>query len=680
MKRMWWFSVVIARCLLWLCCCVVDGHLLSQPEVDTHMQLQEQLISEHNDSAYVQRVMRLAKSAEMRSYMRPDLDACEDFYAYSCGNWPKINPANAAKPRETNFQQQLANGYGHKQQRLLEQPQDEDNDDEAVLKIKQFYASCLRFRQTPHPRYRQQLREIVAEFGRMPVLERQDEEWDQDEFDWLSTVAHIKHKYGLNILLLLQQAPNPQNKTESRIYVGQPPKLIVEPDRGAVARRIARQLSEHLSVEETLAYSTAQEIAQLEMLLAKGMSSLPIGSLALPRSTVELAYGDKFNLTRYVELALHRPLLPGETLYEHVASYQKHLKSIVTQTPPHVLANYIFQQLLQSFYYEHSSSVVAHCLSRARENFPGLLNNMAYRHYGDAATLSDIDSVWLQIKRSFHDTLESSTTDWLSIATRSVLLEQLNDTRLLINGHANVNFSERYSQLELEPQEYLLNMRTVLSYNTQFATPLFSPTVPIYDALENVVMLPVSLLQPNFLWSRFYPRALRYGSLGTIIANELAHIFDRKYGWDEASLAEYRNRKTCFKFQYERLRIDGEYLPPTDLQDGNIADNTAVQLAYHAYRNYLANLAPSAFKTETLPQLSHSLQQLFFISYAQLYCNDANEQFRDYQSLLVAGTPNALRVNGALANFKAFSSTFKCANETPLNPSRKCLMYAISLN
>ncbi|EDV94320.1 GH20472 [Drosophila grimshawi] len=103
MKRMWWFSVVIARCLLWLCCCVVDGHLLSQPEVDTHMQLQEQLISEHNDSAYVQRVMRLAKSAEMRSYMRPDLDACEDFYAYSCGNWPKINPANAAKPRETNF-------------------------------------------------------------------------------------------------------------------------------------------------------------------------------------------------------------------------------------------------------------------------------------------------------------------------------------------------------------------------------------------------------------------------------------------------------------------------------------------------------------------------------------------------------------------------------------------------
>ncbi|XP_064549973.1 endothelin-converting enzyme homolog [Drosophila montana] len=672
MRRMW-FSVVSCA-LLWLGC--VRSHLLSQPEVDTHIQLQEQLISQHNDSAYVQRVMRLAKSAEMRSYMQPELDACDDFFAYSCGNWPKINPANAAQPRETNYQQLLAHGYQHKQQRLLEQPADPDSDDAAVLKLKQFYASCLRFRQTPEALYLQQLLEIAAEFG-LPGQQRPDE-----EFDWLATVAQIKRKYGLDIILLLQQAPDPHNKTQSRLYVGQPPRLVVEPNRGAVAQRIAVQLEQHLGVEAALARRTAQEIGDLEMLLAKGMSSRPIGPLALPRSTVELtnAYAPTLNLTRYVELALQRPLQSEETLYEHVVSYQVHLLVVLAQTPPHVLANYIYHKLLERFYYDRSAPVVGQCLANTRQLFPELLNNMAYRQYAAPATLSDIDAVWQQIKLSFHNVLESSGTDWLSVATRSHLLDQLNATRLLINGHADVNFTERYKQLELKPQDYLFNQRAVLAHSTQLATPPSLPTVPTYDPEENRVLLPVALVQPNFLWSRFYPRALRYGSLGTILAEQLAHSLDRRAGWDAATLAEFGKRKACFRHQYERLRFAGEYLPSTELQDDNIADNTAVQLAYLGYKNYLTNLASSALITEHLPQLSHSPQQLFFISYAQLWCNDANEQFRDKQSLLAAGTPNALRVQGALANLDAFASAFGCASETPMNPAQKCHMYAPNLN
>ncbi|XP_034484717.1 neprilysin-2 [Drosophila innubila] len=661
----------------------VEGDLLSlsQLKLDTRIQPQEQLISQHNDSAYVQRIMRLAKSAEMRSYMQPELDACDNFFDYSCGNWAKIHPANDAQPRETNYQQLLTNGFHHKQQKLLEQPADVDIDDPAVLKLKQFYASCLRYRQIPQSLYRQQLLEIASEFGHMPALGS----GETKDFDWIATVAKIKQKYGLDIILLLQESTDPHDKSQKRVYVGQPPQIIVEPNIRSTEKHISQQLEQHLGLQPDVAEVKAQEIVELEILLAKGMVNRPLGVLAQPRNTSELfkVYDTKLNLTRYVELSLQRLVPAEELLYEHVPTYHAHLIDVISKTPTQVLANYIFYKLLENFYYDQgTSSAVGQCMESCRKQFPELLNQLVYRHYGDAATLTDIDFVWQQIKRSLTDVIEGSTMDWLTVETRSQLLQQLNATRLLINGHANVNFTEIYSNLVVN-QTYLDNLRAVLRYRQRHMLATFTEAttlVPFYDEIDNLVTLPVSLLQPNFLWSRYYPRALRYASLGAILAQQLSHSFDNHSAWDSQSKAEFGKRKACFKHQYERLRYAGEYLPPSELQDENIADNTALQVAYHAYMDYLGNLASSALSTEKLPQLALSPKQLFFVSYAQLWCNDANEQFRDKQSLLATRTPSTLRIHGALTNFAAFASTFGCSSDDRMNPSQKCHMYAINLN
>lgn len=653
MKGLWiWFALW----LLWVNVSVTagQGHLLDK--LDTHRQLKVQLISQHNDSVYVQRVMGLAKSAEIRSYMQPQLDACEDFFTYSCGNWAKMNPANAVRPRETNYQQLLASNYKHKQQRLLEQPADEERDDGAVLKLKLFYASCLERVNLPSHRYRRQLAEIVAEF----------EQKTGQDFDWLTTVAQIKRKYGLDILLRLQESPDPHKPNQTRIYVGQPKQEEVMPEH---EEQVAHQLEWQQGLQPEEALSRAREILEFERLLAKGMSNRPIGVLAQPRSAAEL--GDVFNLTRYVELALPRPLLPEELLYEHVPSYLVHLKALLTKTSPQKVSNYVFYKLLQRFYFELGEQVVPKCVFSCRQLFPELLHQMAYRQYGNAGALNDIDTVWQQLKKSFRDMLENSTTTWLSAATQELLLAQLNATQLVLDGHADFNFTEHYQQLELKPDDYVGNLRAVLSYGHPV-----SRAAPV----ENAVVLPVELLQPNFLWSRFCPRALRYASLGAILAQQLVHLFDNRAGWDSTSLEGHRKRKACFKHQYERLRYDGEYLPPSEQQNDNIADNVAIQLAYDAYASYLGNLTTPELWLETLPQLNFDPQQLFFISYAQLWCNDANEQFRDKQALLATGIPNALRVQGALANFAVFARTFGCASGTRLNPDHKCHMYSIALH
>ncbi|BFF90445.1 endothelin-converting enzyme homolog [Drosophila madeirensis] len=653
-----------------------QGHLLSQPALELRIQAQEQLISQHNDSAYVQRLMRLSKSAEMRNYMQPELQPCDNFYDYSCGNWAKINPANTANPRETNYEQLLLKGYHHKQQRLLQRSADAAIDAEAVLKLKEFYASCLHYRETPLPVYRQQLLEIVAEFGHMPALALPGQQWPADEFDWVATVARIKRKYGLDIMLRLQVTP-------AAIYVGQPQQIRPQPNRLGRAASIREWLIWNLGVERELAETTSLEITNMEDLVARYMRDIPVGVLARPRTAKELdeLYLPVYNLTKYVELVLDRPLNPNDTLFEHVPSYQAHLLDFVASVSPQMHANYIFYSLLEHFSYEWAGSVVDHCMSKARRLFPELLDNMVLREYGDAATLSDIEAVWQQIKRSFRDMLESDTADWLPLGPRSQLLDQINATRLLVNGHADVNFTQTYEGLQLKPRDYLHNLRAVLSHDSlktkMSAAPL---TAPSYDAVEKRVLLPVALLQPNYLWSRYYPRALRYGSLGTLLAHELAHSIEDVSHWDHSSMMAYRKRWACFKEQYGRLRLNGEYLPKSDLQAENIADNLAVQVSYHAYSKYLQELAPSALSSEQLPQMAQSPRQLFFLSYAQFWCNDSQERFRDRIALLVSYTPNALRVLGALSNLEAFQRDFACSGGSPMNSSPKCQLYGLSMD
>ncbi|XP_017083171.2 neprilysin-4, partial [Drosophila eugracilis] len=605
------------------------GHLLAgQPAIDLRIQAQEQLISQNNDTAYVQRLMRLSKSAEMRSYMHPEVEACDNFYEYSCGNWPQINPANDAYPRETNLEQLLVKAYRHKQQRLMEQPANEETDDVAVLRLKEFYASCLLFRQTSEDLYQRRLQEIVAEFGRMPVLSPLGQEWPGEEFDWLNTVAQIKRKYGFDIILLFQL-------TADRIYVGQPKQILRKASPQAAADVIADQLERHLGVDPKLAKTTAREIADFENLISISMFSYRVGSMSIlrPLNGSDEHDFETANLTRYAETVLDRELGANETLYEHVPSYLKGLAVLMADFEPHVVANYIFNELLKHFYYERSGSVVEQCVSRVRALFPELLDNMVFKQYGDADTLSDINGVWQQIQDSFRGLLQNSSADWLTSETREQLMEQLNTTRLVINGYADVNFTQRYELLKLEPRDYLHNLKTVLNQQSLRAK-VKTETSMTYNPVEKIVLLPVALLQPNFLWSRYYPKAVRYGSLGILLAQQLAHSLEDASKWDGKSFAEYAKRKACFKEHYGRLRLNGQYLPESDLQAENIADNLAIQVAYHAYKRYLGELDPSFLGSESLPHLNLSSRRLFFLTFSQLLCNDADENFRDKQSLL----------------------------------------------
>lgn len=116
-------------------------------------------------------------------------------------------------------------------------------------------------------------------------------------------------------------------------------------------------------------------------------------------------------------------------------------------------------------------------------------------------------------------------------------------------------------------------------------------------------------------------RVFNYGALGTLIGHELSHALDTtgrkldkngqlKKWWHNSDLDAYHKRTVCFEQEYNSLGVNGAIT-----MSENIADNVGLHLSFKAYKN----LREKALN-KIVPHLeSFTKEQLFFISYAQVY-------------------------------------------------------------
>ena len=124
-----------------------------------------------------------------------------------------------------------------------------------------------------------------------------------------------------------------------------------------------------------------------------------------------------------------------------------------------------------------------------------------------------------------------------------------------------------------------------------------------------------------------------------------------------------------YVYYYQKLR-------KTEAQSENIADNGGLRLAYAAYEKWQQqkSMHTSPYPEE-LPLLNYSNKKLFFISYAQFWCNDVHPRYRGYRANVDNHVPSQLRVIGSLSNFEQFAKAFNCTKGSPMNPVDKCQLY-----
>ncbi|XP_028897597.1 neprilysin-4-like [Zeugodacus cucurbitae] len=651
-------------------------------------------------------VLRLSKAAEMVNYMHPQMDPCDDFYRYACGNWQEINPARFSDGK-TGIFNVLKNAYNRRVVRWMRKPK-RSNESDMDRKVKYFYESCLN-KTDLRKNYRQKLLSVLEEFGGMPALK--GSLWQVNKFDWLEVVAVILRKYGKQIILGADVFADLTNNEVNRLYLGQLDKLVTP--RAAeyyAVLAVARQMEMHtvLGMSLPLASKTAIEIVDFERRLAEGKIDADKGFGMEDKAQLTLLevmtdnYKPTLNFTHFVNVWLGHPyVLP---VYEYVEPYINNLRRVIEETPKEVVANYIMWELLQDFRIEANDSDEKHrnrCVERTKRYFVKYVDHIVYQQLftKNKQIYTEIQMLWFELKNVFRDLLQSEGNNWMSESTRNKALEKLSAMSMEINSYDQENFEKLYDALVISTDSYFENVVNILELRGRnYRLRLLEPPkldegetlsfTPAYAAEYNKVLIPVAFLQPRFLWDSAYPSTLKYSTIGFIIAHEMAHGFDaisRKYDargnlknwWDRTSTEDFAKRKECLKQQYSGYRYNGRKLPKTNAQDENIADNVGVRIAYNAYQQWMRQHDDNStlLQYERLPKINLSPKQLFFLSLAQVWCTDVNRNWREILIATDVHAPEEVRVIGMLSNFEEFAKEFQCEPSARMSPKRRCVIY-----
>ncbi|CAE1271871.1 MMEL1 [Acanthosepion pharaonis] len=174
-------------------------------------------------------------------------------------------------------------------------------------------------------------------------------------------------------------------------------------------------------------------------------------------------------------------------------------------------------------------------------------------------------------------------------------------------------------------------------------------------------VFPAGILQPPF-YDEQYPLSMVFGAMGAVVGHEFTHGFDNrgaqydkignlKNWWTQKSMENFRKRSVGLKKQYAKFPI---------------CKNSECDL--HAYKKYVKD---HNIKTMTLPGLSYTSDQLFFVGFAHIWCRKIQPKALIHQLLADPHSPAIARVILTLRNSEAFSTAFNCKKDSPMNPTIK---------
>uniref|UniRef100_A0AC34Q1X1 Uncharacterized protein n=1 Tax=Panagrolaimus sp. JU765 TaxID=591449 RepID=A0AC34Q1X1_9BILA len=217
-----------------------------------------------------------------------------------------------------------------------------------------------------------------------------------------------------------------------------------------------------------------------------------------------------------------------------------------------------------------------------------------------------------------------------------------------------------------------------------------------YQPELNSITFPAAILrQPYF--DPEWPSSVNFGSMGVIAGHELTHAFDSSgtqwdgtgqlYGWmDNVSQISFNNMTNCVANEYSKFcPLDQQSYAPNCINGQqtvgeNVADNGGIHSAYRAYRNAI-NYAGSEplLPGDLISQFTHD--QLFFLSFAQVWCQAPPSPSSLYRQILVdPHSPSKYRVFGTIKNYPGFKNAFHCPTGATYSPTDHCNIWISDVN
>ncbi|XP_046579706.1 neprilysin-like [Haliotis rubra] len=666
-------------------------------------------------------------ASRLSSVMDASVNPCDNFYDFACGSWMKKNVIPEDRSSLDMFGV-LQDEVLVTLKNLLET--ERENEIDSVKKVKALYASCINETRLEE-RGADPAVQFLVTLGGWPMI---NSSWKVDDFDLEGLLIHLR-RYNNAPIISMSVGTDLKNSSRRILYVdqadfgmlgqkyyqrGRDDVMLLAYEKLII--NIASELGNHVADVA----ADVKDIVDFEIMLAN--ISVP----AEERRDSEDLYNmynisqlatsyPKFDWLRYFQELMNMTeveleVKEGEPVINRSPRYFEKLMELLETTSNRTLANYIVWRIMMNrahnlnekyrdFFQEYDEVIYGTSTSRARfrtcaayvvNNVGRAVGRMFVDATFDEASKTNADEMITNLRASFKSLLDE--LDWMDGATKAVARDKadainpkigypndiLNNTLLNMLYENNTYDPLKYFENVLQniQRSTINNLKTLrqrVDRNVWTTAP--STVNAYYNSLTNQIMFPAGILQPPF-YSKTYHKSLNYGGIGVVIGHEITHGFDdrgRQYDkngnlvqwWSDDAIGKFKSKSQCIIDQYSQYSV-----PEADMkingintQGENIADNGGVKQSYRAYRKWVEEQGK---EEQLLPGLKYNNNQLFFISFAQIWCSNMRRENAINRILTGVHSPGRFRVIGTMQNSQDFSDAFSCARTSYMNPEKKC--------
>ncbi|KAI9343852.1 hypothetical protein DFJ73DRAFT_661052 [Zopfochytrium polystomum] len=670
--------------------------------------------------------------------MDPSVDPCEDFAQYSCGGWKEqnvlpedriqISTFSLLEERNMALLRKLVEG-AYQPNPDLKDTRKQQLDKQMFDQVKTLYSSCMN-ESIIDSRGVQPLVDLVGQV-RAEIFPITNSPGKLDPARMAHALAEVQF-LGASPLLNVGVDPDLQKPSENVLSYSQsglslPGEKSYE--NPALVDMLVGVVAEYLNLtvpggDMADWKARAKKVVELELALAAVF--VPREIFRIPTNSYNPSVISELEPKNIDMTLFFSKIFPESTPSTRVIvatpSYFRNLSKIVQSTDPKVMEDYITWHLIRPLLAGMPLSVrkIKHkmdeaagvrgstdpprwklCMYFTELNLRDGLSNLYIKAAFGGSAKEDAEKTIRNVKDALSTRLES--VDWMDKETSAIAVQKVKNLQPRI-GYRDVILdpewlANKYGSAKYVEGKFFENVRTGHRWNAEFVIEKFGKPVDqdawsmaastvnaYYSPPHNKIVFPAGVLQGMF-YSPKAPKYLNYGAIGAVVGHEIVHAFDhigRQYDkdgvlgdwWSNATAAKFVEKSQCFVEQYSKFSVRGangeEAFVNGALTLGeNIADNGGLSVARDAWLS-----EARAAGDPMLPGFDgFSQEQLFFLSFAQLWCSATRPEAAVRKVQTDEHSPGWVRINAAAANSPQFADAFGCKAGARMRPAARCKVW-----